>query len=534
MPKGVNTNKKKKKINLADRVHPLYEENKKKWELYKEAIKGGEDFINTDNLFTHRLEDPDDFDERLNRAYYLNFCETIPGIYNNYIFKEKVERPLDTNLESFRSNMNGRGMSISDFVGRLGYLSKIFGAMHCLVDMPEKQEGIAFTKRYVTENNINPFCKVIYPYQLRDWAIDSNGNFEWIIIEEEYYRDADPTVERQAENSYMLITKSEWRYEDSSGKPFKFESGKKSSGDNKLGFVPLITLYHKDIDDDRIGESMLKDIVYINRAIFNWCSCIDEMIERQTFSQLIIPDDGTLADASEQGDDPLRKLGTAHAWTFNANAVNPPAFITPNTKNIITVWKLVVDHIKEIYRIAGLVGTSEDLTSSRSGRAAQMGFLGVNSALAETARRYQQFENDISRLALIQLGKKPEDFKDVKYPDSFDLQTLSEEVSSFFLVMEKNFSETLNKEMMKNLSRRALPMAAPVIREKIEKEIEDGDGYVEPQNSRQVIMGTEEIHKDLAIDNGEGNPNLNQAGDTFRTKDRQMTEESQHRTQPEK
>ena len=520
-------------IVIADREHPLYIENADKWDLYMAAVKGGSDFINDTNLYTHRLEALEDFEERLARAYYLNFCETIPGIYNNFIFKEKVERPSNDATESFRVNTDGKGTEMSDFVSRIGYLSKVFGAMHVLVDMPQKERDKTYTRRFVKEENIQPYCKLVYPHQLKDWSVDSEGNFQWVLIEDIYYRDADPTKERDAEFIYLLMTKDEWRYEDADGNPFVFEDSDRAvSGKNELEFVPMVTLYHKDIDDNRIGESMLKDIVYVNRIILNWSSCIDEMIERQTFSQLIVPDDGTLAEESETGDDPLKKLGTAYAWTFNANATHPPAFITPETKNIQVVWKLIVDHIKEIYRLAGLVGTSEDMSASRSGRAAQMGFLGVNSALAETARRYQQFENDISRLAMVQLGDDPADFEDVKYPDAFDIQSLTDEVDAFFKVMEKNFSETMNKEMMKNLSRRALPMAAPATKDAIETEIEAGDGYVQPNQTRSEIVGTEPEHRAMAQQ--DGNPNLKQVKDSFRTKDRQATEETQHRTQPQK
>lgn len=524
---------------LADREHPLYSENYDRWELYMSAVKGGADFISDENLYTHRLEALEDFEERLSRAYYLNFCETIPGIYNNFIFKEKVERPANEEVEPFRVNTDGKGTDMSDFVARVGYLSKVFGAMHVLVDMPQKARELTYTRRFVKENKVQPYCKLIYPSQLKDWSVDSEGNFQWVLIEDIYSRDTDPTKEREQEYIYLLITKDKWQYEDADGNPFKFENkDREVSGTNELGFVPLVTLYHKDIDDNRVGESMLKDIVFVNRIILNWSSCIDEMIERQTFSQLIIPDDGSLAAESETGDDPLQKLGTAYAWTFNANATHPPSFITPETKNIQVVWRLIVDHIKEIYRLAGLVGTSEDMSASRSGRAAQMGFLGVNSALAETARRYQQFENDISRLALIQMGEDPTKFEDVKYPDAFDIQSLSDEVDAFFKVMEKNFSETMNKEMMKNLSRRALPMAAPATKEKIEQEIEEGDGYIMPVQTRTQIMGEELTHRASAtgeeIDDDVGNPNQNQIRDSFRTKDRQSREESQHRTQPDK
>ncbi len=528
--------RKANQVLLSEREHPLYKANESRWELYNSAVKGGEDFISADNLFTHRLEAIDDYEERLARAYYLNFCETIPGIYNNFIFKEKVERPPNDEVEAFRLNTDGRGTDMSDFVARIGYLSKVFGAMHCLVDMPQNPTGAPYTKRVQKDENIQPYCKLIYPSQMKDWSVDTEGNFQWVLIEDTYDRDANPLIDRETEAIFLLLTKDTWTFEDDEGNPFEFEEeGRESSGTNELGFIPIITLYHKDIDNDRVGESMLKVIVYVNRVIMNWCSLIDEMVERQTFSQLIVPDDGSLAEESEHGDDPLKKLGTAYAWTFNANAVNPPAYISPETKNISVVWSLIVDHVKEIYRLAGLIGTSEDMAASRSGRAAQMGFLGVNSALAETARRYQQFENDISRLASMQLGKDPKVFQDVKYPDAFDIQSLTDEVDAFFTVMEKNFSERLNKEMMKNLSRRALPMAPPAVKDEIEKEIESGDGYVQPVLTRAQIMGEELSHKDMATGgDGSGNPNNDKQQDSFRKKETEKKEQSTHRKQPEK
>lgn len=532
-----------RKIKLSERKHPLYTENEDKWELYKNAVKGGKDFINDLNLFSHRLESTEDFEERLARAYYLNFCETIPAIYNNFIFKEKVERPSNSDIDGFINNTDGKGTGMSDFVARIGYLSKVFGAMHVLVDMPRMTEGVPWTIRAEKEAGVQPYCKLIYPKQLKDWSVDSEGNFNWVIIEDTYYRDVDPTIERKEEKIFLVITKEEWRYEDEEGKPFKFEDEKETAGTNTLKHVPIITLYNKDIDNDRIGESMLKDIVFINRVIMNWCSCLDEMIERQAFAQLIIPDDGSLSEESEHGDDPLKKLGTSVAWTFNASARHPPAFISPDTKHMTVIWKLIVDHIKEIYRLSGLIGTSEDMAASRSGRAAQMGFLGVNSALAESARNYQQFENDISRLAMLLMGKDPQIFEEVKYPDSFDIQSLNDEVDAYFTVMEKNLSQTMNKEMMKTLARRALPMATPGTKDKINSEIDAGDGYVQPTQTRAQIMGEELSHRenvtgksqgDKKINPQDGNPNMKKIGDTFRTKDRQTSEETGHRTQPQK
>jgi hypothetical protein len=513
------------KMTLAKRTHPLYDDNKDKWELYRNAVKGGDDFINDTNLFSHRLEDTEDFGERLDRAYYLNFCETIPNIYNSFIFKERIERPPDTILEPFRINTDRRGTNISSFISKVGFFSKIFGVMHVLVDMPIPPKKGKRTVAYDKKNNMNPYCSLIYPDQLVDWSLDRDGNFRWVVIKSIYYEDTDPAKEREEKEHYKLITTDEWRIEDDKGQPAKMEEYD-NKGKNTLGLIPMVSLYHRDVDDDKIGESMIKDIVYVNRALLNWCSCLDEQIERQTFSQLVIPDDGSLYEESETGDDPLRKLGTASAWTFNAESRHPPAFISPNADNLSIIWGLVIDHIKEIYRIAGLIGSSDDMYVGSSGKARQMGFLSVNSALADTAMKYQKFENDISRMAYLQLGKDPITFGEVKYPDSFDIIALSDEIDSMLKIMERNFSPILNKTMQKNIARRALPMITDTVRQEIENEIDSGTGIVEP-----IVKGFgQEEAKGEGKDSGKGGNPTSKVSDTYRTKGKLEKEKTSHKT----
>jgi len=468
----------KRTVELSRRKHPLYDENIDLWDLYYSAAKGGSNFITESNLFTHRLELTDDYEEREQRAYFLNFCESIPHLYNTYIMREPVIRPGDETLTLFRQDVDRTGKNITDFIKRAGFLASVFGVIHALVDIPQSPKKV-MSKKDVRDNKIRPYATLIYPTQLKDWSLDQFGNFRWVLIEYVYYRDMDPTTERSTEKHYKLITTDEWRVEDEQGQPVKFEDGTPNKGKNPLGFIPIVTMYNRNIENNKIGESMLKDIVYINRAIFNWCSCIDEQIERQTFSQLVVPDDGTLTGEEETTGDPLVKIGTSHIYTFPATSNHPPAFISPNVNNITAVWSLAVDHVKEIYRLAGLIGSSDDMYIGRSGRAAQIGFVGVNSALAEKAKLYQDFENEISRLAYIQLGKNPEEYQNAKYSESFDVAALSTEIDMLFKILERNFSETLNITLIKNIARKVTTSTPDSIRTEIEKEIELSGGYVE-------------------------------------------------------
>uniref|UniRef100_A0A6M3JRC2 Putative portal protein n=1 Tax=viral metagenome TaxID=1070528 RepID=A0A6M3JRC2_9ZZZZ len=504
-------------IKLSQRRHPLFTENEGKWSTYLNSVLGGASVLNADYIFSHRLEDAVDHADRILRAYYLNFCDTIPSIYNSYIFREHVERPSDKILELFRINTDGRTTPIYEFVKRAGYWSSVYGVVHALVDItPTAKKNV--TKRDVKTGEVAPYATLVFPSQLVDWSIDAWGDWRWVVIATTYYRDEDPGIEREEETHYRIITTEEWRVEDQDGQPVDFPDIE-SKGPNELGIVPLATMYHRNQNDDKVGESLIKDIAFINRTILNWCSCIDEQIDRQTFSQLVVPDDGTLAERSESGEDPLVKIGTGTLFTFPYEASQPPQFISPNTENIKTIWALVADHIKEIFRISGLVGGTGDLYASKSGRAAQVGFQGVNSALAEKAASYQKFENDISKLAYIQLGKDPSALELVKYPTSFDISALSDDIDSYFKVMERNISETLNKTIMKTIARRAAPLVSQTIKAQIETEIESGSGVIETVMRQK----TNNVGED-------GNPNVNNLSDTHRTtQDKEFDEKTKQK-----
>lgn len=505
-----------KTVKLVDREHDLYKDNYNNWILYRDAAKGSTDFM-VANLKSHRLEDSEDYQERQDRLYYLNFCDTIPKIFNSYIFRHRIERSADTDLDPFRISVDGKNTPIGNFVKRCGYLASVYGVIHAIVDITQSSK-IAPTKADIKSEGIQPFCKIILPTQLKDWSVDDKGNYNWIVIEFEYYDDIDPTKERLSTTYYKVITRTEWWIENEDGdKVSSFPDGTQASGTNDLGVVPIATMYHTEIDDDKVGESILKDIVHINIAILNWCSCMDEMIERQTFSQLVMPDNGGLAESEEDGQDPLNVISTSSITTFPYDSSHPPAFISPNTDNLNTIWKLALDHVKEIYRLAGLQGGTSDLYTSRSGRQSQMSFLGVNSTLKEKAASYEKFENDISKLAYLQLGKEVGLYTDVVYPNSFDIVALEEELDSVIKIMEKNFSTTLNKELQKNIARKSITLPNNLMSD-IEAEIDKSDGIVEAAKS---VSFEQEL-------NGQGNINSNQP-DSFKSNDTFSKEESGHR-----
>jgi hypothetical protein len=202
------------------------------------------------------------------------------------------------------------------------------------------------------------------------------------------------------------------------------------------------------------------------------------MIERQTFSQLVMPGDPheELHELSESGD-PLKALGTASIFTFPADAGQPPQFISPDRQQIDVIWKMIENHKDLIYELAGLgtVGSSSKFLSQRSGLSQAYQFLSINSSLAKKASKLERAENNINRLVLQWKGKEDNDEK-VEYPSQFDVLSLTDTMQTAFQIAAQNFSTTLNIELLKNLAKKAAPVLPEETLNKIYEEIEKNEG----------------------------------------------------------
>ncbi len=466
----------KEKVGMHERKHPLYKEYMREWDFYEESALGGMHYnSNQDNLFTHRLEDwTGDYEDRFERTYYLNYCHLVCSLYADYIFKEIVRRPSDDILDEWRENTDGRGTHIDAFMNNVSYLSSVYGQVHVIVDAPYARD-INVPMHVFKEDKakrFDPYAVIVVPQDLRDWSVDEFGNYNWVLIRSRGYADTDPTKEREDDTTYRLITREKWEVYDSDGV-------KINEGVNELGEVYMVTCYNTDSNMDVIGESIIKDIARINRTIYNWCSNIDEMIERQTFSQLVMPEDPNAElHEGDEGGDPLRVIGTSQIFTFPATAGHPPSFISPDRQQIDAIWKMIQQHIDKIYELSGLgtVGSQSKFLSQRSGISQAYQFLSINSSLARKAKKLEQAENAIEQLVLAWQNSEQEE--PVEYPTAFDTLSLQETADSTFNIVGQNFSTTLNIEMLKALAKKAAPVLPTETLQAIYDEIEENEGVL--------------------------------------------------------
>src|SRR5690606_18711651 len=101
-------------------------------------------------------------------------------------------------------------------------------------------------------------------------------------------------------------------------------------GEHKLGRVPAVPVDHIVSDNPYWAMSLVDDIAYLDRAVANYLSNLDAIIQDQSFSQLVMP-----AQALTPGDDSNNKLielGTKRIFTYDGAAGGKPEYISPDPK----------------------------------------------------------------------------------------------------------------------------------------------------------------------------------------------------------
>jgi len=470
-------------MSIIDRTHPTYDDYKDEWLFFLSSYEGGQSYIDGDNLFTHRLELSEDFRNRKERAYYLNYCSAVVESYTNFIYSKEVNRPSDDFFSRFYSDVTGSGDDINSFMRDVSNYSGACGFVYILFNFRDltpfpKTTDNKVPLSVVKEYNLYPYLTLYTPDEVVDYSIDSHGNFDWIIIEEEVNNDSDPMEDRETLTIRNLITRDSWTKIDVESEEIIDEPVA-----NPYNFVPVIVAYNMKKSYTGVGISTIKDIAYVNRAVYNWCSNIDEMIERQTFSQLTCPDDGSIAEAAEAKDygsgseNPLAKVGTSAVFTFPANAGHPPRFISPDTAQIEVIWSMIVSHIKQIYVMAGLVGTAADVSAS-SGRAKQQQFYSIEANLTSKAENLERTEIEIAKMyyrIMKQSGADDKSKYQVVYPRSFDVLSFVDYLNYSFDVISRSLSDRLTKYVAEELSLKLLKSAPDKIKEEVKTEINNKD-----------------------------------------------------------
>jgi hypothetical protein len=237
---------------------------------------------------------------------------------------------------------------------------------------------------------------------------------------------------------------------------------KLNSGEHKLGVVPVKLFDHILNGEAYESSGLVDDIAYLDRAVANYLSNLDAIIQDQTFSQLAIP-----AQAVAQGDDMFAKvleMGTKRVFTYDggSGSTAKPEYLSPDPKQAGVILAVISKIINEIYSTIGLAGerTKEDNSvgiDNSSGVAKAYDFERVNSLLLAKAQSCAHLENWIADTVQLWLGEKPIADDVVTYPTTFDVARLGDELATAEALSKVEAPIELRREQMNTIVDKLFP-----------------------------------------------------------------------------
>lgn len=464
---------------LINRRHPEYEALCEQWRFFGDTYHGGREWFKT-NIFKYFREGDKEYEERVERAYRFNHTKEVVDLINKYLFKQAIQRAPGASdaVKSFWKHATSGGASINELAKQISKNCSIYGRIGVVVDR-DRVQGDMITIKEAKEHKVRTYAYIVNPADMLDYSFDDNGDLNWILIRESYRDDGDPFGQPslQLQTRYRLWTKHEWFLFTVESEKGRKDVRKVEQGTHGLGEVPVVLADNFLSDEKYYSASLVNDIAYLDRAVANYLSDLDNIIQDQTFSQLVLPAQNVMAGTDEESQ--LFEIGTKRIFTYDAGGSNHgPEYISPDPSQAHLILDAVARIIREIYNSVGLASerTNKDNAVSMdnsSGVAKAYDFERVNALLLAKADSLEIVENKIARLVALWNGEKAEDQDFVVYPDNFDTRGLYDEFDIAARLMLVDAPRSIRQEQMKAVVKKLFPLLDDAIQKKIEEEIKD-------------------------------------------------------------
>lgn len=467
--------------NMLERRHPDYAKKIDHWNFLEETYEGGRDWFDG-NIFPYFKEGEDEYKARRARAYRFNHTREVVDVVNKYIFKAEINRRTEDapqHLIDFWKESTLRRSEIVEFMKLASSKASIYGKVWAIVDSNKSITGGTVSEDKTDGYRV--YTYVVKPQNALDMGFSVDGDLDWILTREFGRDDAQAWSSGATEVRYRLWTKNFWAlFKEEEKKRVNSKTTYKfvEAGEHGLEMTPAFCVDHVLDEDMYSGQALIDDTAYLDRAVANYLSNLDAIIQDQTFSQLVVPAQAVLP--GEDGHAKLMEMGTKRMFTYDAQANIAPTYISPDSSQAGVILSVIEKIISEIYHSTGMAGerTKQDNSmgiDNSSGVAKAYDFERMNAMLASKANALQKAEQ---KLMAIVSAYHSETLKDterplVEYPDNFDVRGLYDEFEIAQRLSVFGAPKMVRREQMKALSMKLFKTTSDADLKKMKAEIDE-------------------------------------------------------------
>ena len=391
--------------------HESYEANAIKWQFLSRSFLGGDDYRDGQYLLQYILEDKDEYAKRLSMTPIDNHCKNVISIYSSFLWRLPPTRNFgslakDQGLVDFLKDADLDGRGLNQFMSDAQMWSGVYGHVWVIMDKPAV---VAQTKADELQQKIRPYVTLITPDNVLDWEYtrSANGRYEISMLK---------VVEDVTGDKSLIRV---WEADKIKSYEVEGEDAKLlSTIVNPLGVVPAVCLYGNRSNVRGIGQSDISDVAYMQRAIYNELSEIEQLIRISNHPSLVKSETTTA------------NSGAGSVIDVAEHEEFKPYLLQPSGGNLDAIRASITDKVEAINRMTHMGAVRATDAQTKSGVALQTEFQLLNAKLAEKADLLELAEVGLWDLFCAWQGIPPQTTEQITidYPDSFDLRDASSDL----------------------------------------------------------------------------------------------------------
>ncbi|HAJ79605.1 MAG TPA: hypothetical protein DCO75_07520 [Fibrobacteres bacterium] len=480
-------------------VHPTYLIKKNMWIQIAKAYSGGIIYKYADPSYLHRFdprETEKSYKARKERAVYRNNVQPFADMFTGFIFSTDPARDK-VGPEYLIDNAN-QYLSMNEFM-KMVALNSLMYTCGVLVDSPNFSVDEIQSEADRKEKNINPFCVLYAPWQIRNYHVGKDGKLDWIVFDDTCYDNSEPmklatlnlqftlwtrkTIQRFSSRSDLPVNLSMYNMLGNRQGQFGYgmnvfnlyEFGASASGtiipgvsinleagkviNHPCGEIPFKFCNWTTKNRSHFVDTIFEDITLFDQAIYNYMSLMDEVVSGGVFKFLFWPGEPPSQIVENNG------LSNCGILTFDPDASQPPFFAGPELNELQPFLMLIESLIIAIKLALGL-DTDANKTTAQSGTAKAFDFSKVSAFLNMGAGAMEDIEEEIFRFAGLWEGRD-DDSAEIEYrkdiigkDEDAELERLYNVMMLPYEVLKKytakriaklNFSDTLTSDEMQEI-----------------------------------------------------------------------------------
>jgi hypothetical protein len=376
---------------------------------------GGEDYRDGSYLTSYLNEDKNAYSRRLALTPLDNHCRNVVHVYSSFLWRVTPTRNFagmegSADLEAFIKDANLDGQNFNSFMREAQIWSSVYGHVWLMMDKPQSNAG---TRAEEMAQEIRPYVTLITPENVYDWRWERqpSGRHElvYLKIRESVDRvDGTTTVTHFREwykDKICLI-----RYDGA-------DAALLEEIENPIGKIPAVNLPANRSIVRGMGISDISDIAYMQQAIYQELSEIEQLIR--------ISNHPTLVKTYET--DASAGAGAVINISEDSDAGLKPYQLQPSGANLDAIRASITDKIESINRMAHMGAVRGTEAVLQSGVAMQTEFQMLNAKLSEKADILELAEEQLWMFYCLWQGHDPHEVQ-ISYPDSFDIRDYESEL----------------------------------------------------------------------------------------------------------